>query len=106
MYVKLLFKVAIYFNRYQKHLGLPVNADNRSAKDNGLITVPNNFNLANQVGKVTVGGHSQIPEFQISVPEPFQINQLNFYTEVNPSVSNQPTSNFARTANIDEDYDT
>lgn len=75
-------------------------------KDNGLTTVSSSLNLTNQSSKITVGGHSQIPEFQISVPEPFQINQLNFYTEVNPSVSNQPTSNFARTANIDEDYDT
>lgn len=74
-------------------------------KDNGSTTVPSNSNSANQKNALT-GGQSQIPEFQISVPTSLQINQLNFYTEVNPGASNQPTSNFARTGDIDEDYDT
>ncbi|OXU21108.1 hypothetical protein TSAR_013670, partial [Trichomalopsis sarcophagae] len=55
------------------------------------------------------------PKFKISVPTSFNASQPNFYTEVNSSASdsvprssavNQPVSNFACTANIDEDYDT
>lgn len=72
-------------------------------RDNGSTAVSSNLNPANQRA---VGAHSQVPEFQISVPASFQISQPNFYTEVNPSASNQPTSNFTHTANIDEDYDT
>jgi len=67
--------------------------------DNGA----SNLNPANQR---TMGGHSQVPEFHTSIPTAFQISRPNFYTELNPSASDQPTSNFARTANIDEDYDT
>lgn len=51
-------------------------------------------------------GQSQVPEFHMSVPDSFRISQPNFYTEVNASASTPPTSNFAHTANIDEDYDT
>lgn len=50
------------------------------------------------------------------MPASFQISQPNFYTEVNPmnlstntpgvNANNQPTSNFAHTATLDEDYDT
>lgn len=56
------------------------------------------------------------PNFQISMPSSFQVNQPNFYTEVdttnlhsnanNANIVNQPTSNFNHTADIDEDYDT
>lgn len=91
---------------YQKQLGLPISVElstNQSTRDNGSTAVSSNLNPANQRA---VGVHSQVPEFQISVPASFQISQPNFYTEVNPSASNQPTSNFAHTANIDEDYDT
>lgn len=76
--------------------------NHKSTKDNGSTAVSSNLNLVNQ----RAVGHSQVPEFQISIPVSFQISQPNFYTEVNPSASNQPTSNFAHTANIDEDYDT
>ncbi|GAB1863395.1 Nuclear transcription factor Y subunit C-8 [Camponotus japonicus] len=90
---------------YQKQLGLPIsnesNVNHKSTKDNGSTAVSNN-----PVNQRAVEGHSQVPEFQISIPASFQISQPNFYTEVNPSASNQPTSNFAHTANIDEDYDT
>lgn len=89
-------------------MGLPgsieASANYKIMKDNGSTTVPSNSNSANQNDRLIAGGHSQIPEFQISVPTSLQINQLNFYTEVNPN--NQPTSNFTRTGNIDEDYDT
>ncbi|XP_072757272.1 uncharacterized protein Nc2alpha isoform X2 [Anoplolepis gracilipes] len=92
---------------YQKQLGLPISiessANHKSMKDNGSTAISSNLNPINQRA---VGGHLQVPEFQISVPASFQISQPNFYTEVNPSASNQPTSNFAHTANIDEDYDT
>lgn len=92
---------------YQKQLGLPISiessANHNSMRDNGSTAVSSNLNPVNQRA---VGGHSQVPEFQISVPASFQISQPNFYTEVNPNASNQPTSNFAHTANIDEDYDT
>lgn len=95
---------------YQKQLGLAgstePSANHKVIKDNGSTTVSSNSNSANQKDGLTAGGRSQIPEFQISVPTSLQINQLNFYTEVNPSASNQPTSNFARTGDIDEDYDT
>ncbi|XP_071642018.1 uncharacterized protein Nc2alpha [Temnothorax longispinosus] len=91
---------------YQKHLGLPVsiemNVNHRGAKDNGS----SNLNPANQRAATTVGGYSQVPEFHTSIPTAFQISRPNFYTELNPSAGDQPTSNFARTANIDEDYDT
>lgn len=94
----------LYLHRYQKHLGLPVstemNANNKSTRDNG------SSNLANQRATTTVGGHSQVPEFHTSIPASFEISRPNFYTELNPSASDQPTSNFAHTANIDEDYDT
>ncbi|XP_028045675.1 uncharacterized protein LOC105832947 [Monomorium pharaonis] len=94
---------------YQKHLGLPVstetNANNSSTRDNGSSVV-SNLNLTNQKAAMTVTGHLQVPEFHTSIPTAFQISRPNFYTELNPSVSDQPTSNFARTANIDEDYDT
>ncbi|XP_029177583.1 uncharacterized protein LOC114945498 isoform X2 [Nylanderia fulva] len=92
---------------YQKQLGLPISVESstnhKSTRDNGSTAVSSNLNPANQRA---VGAHSQVPEFQISVPVSFQISQPNFYTEVNPSASNQPTSNFTHTANIDEDYDT
>jgi len=98
-----------YFPRYQKHLGLPVNtemnANHKNIKDNGSNMIPSNFNSTNQRA-TTVGGHSQVPEFHTSIPTAFQISRPNFYTELNPSSSDQPTSNFTRTANIDEDYDT
>ncbi|XP_018354142.1 PREDICTED: uncharacterized protein LOC108755559 [Trachymyrmex septentrionalis] len=95
---------------YQKYLGLPVssemNVNHKSTRDNGSSIIPSNLNPTNQRAATTVGGHSQIPEFHMSVPTAFQISRPNFYTELNPSVNDQPTSNFARTGNIDEDYDT
>jgi len=83
-----------------------MNVNHKSTRDNGSSIISSNLNPANQRAATTVGGHSQIPEFHMSVPTAFQISRPNFYTELNPSVSDQPTSNFARTANIDEDYDT
>ncbi|KYN06226.1 Dr1-associated corepressor [Cyphomyrmex costatus] len=95
---------------YQKYLGLPVstemNVNHKNMRDNGSSVVSNNLNPSNQRAATIVGGISQIPEFNMSVPMAFQISRPNFYTELNPSASDQPTSNFARTANIDEDYDT
>ncbi|XP_011158632.1 uncharacterized protein LOC105195097 isoform X2 [Solenopsis invicta] len=95
---------------YQKHLGLPVsiemNVNHRGTKDNGSNAIASNLNPTNQRAATTVAGHSQVPEFHMSIPTAFQISRPNFYTELNPSASDQPTSNFARTANIDEDYDT
>ncbi|KAL0106541.1 hypothetical protein PUN28_016320 [Cardiocondyla obscurior] len=89
---------------YQKHLGLPVstetNANQRSAKDN------RSSNLNQRASATTLSGYSQVPEFHTSIPTAFQISRPNFYMELNASASDQPTSNFARTANIDEDYDT
>jgi len=91
---------------YQKHLGLPIstemNVNHKGMRDNGS----GNSNPANQRAATIVSGHSQVPEFHTSIPTAFQISRPNFYTELNPSASDQPTSNFARTANIDEDYDT
>ncbi|KAL6259255.1 hypothetical protein P5V15_009174 [Pogonomyrmex californicus] len=97
---------------YQKHLGLPVSTEintkevHKNTKDNGSSMVSSNLNFTNQRAVITVGGHSQVPEFHTSIPAAFQISRPNFYTELNPSASDQPTSNFTRTANIDEDYDT
>lgn len=100
----------------QKQLGLPIeaNANHRNTKDNGS-TESSCLNLANKQG-ATATTDSQVPQFQISVPASFQISQPNFYMEVDPSnlsenttsvsANNRPTSNFAHTANIDEDYDT
>ncbi|XP_043605247.1 dr1-associated corepressor [Bombus pyrosoma] len=72
-----------------------------------------NPGTCNEMVKNTV---PQVPEFQMSVPPSFQISQPNFYTEVKPmnlstntsnvNTNNQPTSNFAHTATLDEDYDT
>jgi len=83
-----------------------MNVNHKSTRDNGSSIIPSNLNPTNQRAATTVGGHSQIPEFHMSVPTAFQISRPNFYTELNPSVNDQPTSNFARTGNIDEDYDT
>ncbi|XP_035743762.1 uncharacterized protein LOC118451395 isoform X1 [Vespa mandarinia] len=88
------------------------NAENKIWRNDGRI-VNSNVNVSSEISKVTAT--PQAPEFQISVPASFQINQPNFYTEVNPinssnnsdtSSTNHPTSNFTHTANIDEDYDT
>ncbi|KAJ8681769.1 hypothetical protein QAD02_017561 [Eretmocerus hayati] len=58
---------------------------------------------------------SSVPKFKMSVPTSFNASQPNFYTEVHSNSSdnvpqgnsiNQPVSNFACTADIDEDYDT
>lgn len=106
----------LYFYRFQKQqMGLTaeVKVEKKYSNDNGG-TGMHNSGAVNQI--VTNTSVSQVPEFQISVPTSFQISQPNFYTEVNPmnlstntstvSSSNQPTSNFAHTANLDEDYDT
>lgn len=99
-----------YLHRYQKHLGLPVstemNANHRSTRNNESSVISSSLNSANQRAATIVGGHSQVPEFHTSIPASFEISRPNFYTELNPSASDQPTSNFAHTANIDEDYDT
>lgn len=88
------------------------NIEHKNWKSDARIT-NSNVGITNEVPKV--GTVPQVPEFQISVPASFQINQPNFYTEVNPmnlssnpdtSTTNHPTSNFMHTANIDEDYDT
>ena len=59
---------------------------------------------------------NSVPKFKISVPAPmFNASQPNFYTELNSTSSDnitrsssisKPVTNFACTANIDEDYDT
>ncbi|XP_017876817.1 dr1-associated corepressor [Ceratina calcarata] len=87
-----------------------VNVKEESVKDNGGAGICNST-AVNEMTTVP-----QVPKFQISVPPSFQISQPNFYTEVNPmnlstntpgvNTNNQPTSNFAHTANLDEDYDT
>ncbi|RLU15727.1 hypothetical protein DMN91_011482 [Ooceraea biroi] len=90
---------------YQKQLGLPIGADastnHRNAKDNRSASNPNSADR-----RIASEEHSQVPEFQMSMSDSFRISQPNFYMEVNASASTQPTSNFAHTANIDEDYDT
>ncbi|XP_015432382.1 PREDICTED: DNA polymerase epsilon subunit C [Dufourea novaeangliae] len=100
--------------KQQMGLTAEVNIEHKNLKDNGGTGMYSYSNVGNQAVTNTSG--SQVPEFQISVPASFQISQPNFYTEVNPmnlstntssvSASNQPTSNFAHTANLDEDYDT
>lgn len=89
-----------------------ISLEHKNWKNDGRIT-NSNVSITNEVSKV--GTMPQVPEFQISVPASFQINQPNFYTEVNPmnlssnpdtSTTNHSTSNFMHTANIDEDYDT
>lgn len=90
-----------------------VNVEHKNSKDNGGTGIYNSGAVNETVKSTSI---SQVPEFQISVPTSFQISQPNFYTEVNPmnlstntsgvNTSNQPTSNFAHTANLDEDYDT
>lgn len=96
-------------------MGLPIetNMNHKNTKESTGSSKTLNVNPVNQGSAVTTGV-SQLPEFQISVPEPFHISQPNFYTEVNPinlsttdvNVSNRSTTNFAHTASIDEDYDT
>ena len=99
--------------KQQMGLTTEVNVEYKNSKDNGGTGVYNSGGVNEMVTNTSV---SHVPEFQISVPTSFQISQPNFYTEVNPmnlstntsgvNASNQPTSNFAHTANIDEDYDT
>lgn len=94
-------------------LATEINTEHKNLKDNGGTGIYNSASISEAVKNTSI---SQVPEFQISVPTSFQINQPNFYTEVNPvnsstntpavNTSNQPTSNFAHTANLDEDYDT
>lgn len=87
-------------------------AENKNWRNDGRI---GNSNVGVSSEQSKVSATPQAPDFQISVPASFQINQPNFYTEVNPinsssnsdtSPTNHPTSNFTHTANIDEDYDT
>lgn len=90
-----------------------INIEHKNSKDNGGIGIYNSGAVNEMVKNTTI---PQVPKFQISVPASFQISQPNFYTEVNPmnlstntstvNTSNQPTSNFAHTATLDEDYDT
>lgn len=101
----------IGLQRQQTGLTAEINIEHKHSKDNVGTGICN-------LGEKELRNASvqQVPEFQISVPTPFQISQPNFYTEVNPmnlstntpgvNSSNQPTSNFAHTANLDEDYDT
>ena len=99
--------------KQQMGLTTEVNVEYKNSKDNGGTGVYDSGGVNEMVTNTSV---SHVPEFQISVPTSFQISQPNFYTEVNPmnlstntsgvNASNQPTSNFAHTANIDEDYDT
>ncbi|OAD55456.1 Dr1-associated corepressor [Eufriesea mexicana] len=94
--------------KQQMGLTNEVNIEHKNLKDNGGTSAVNEM-----IKNTTV---PQVPEFQISVPASFQISQPNFYTEVNPmnlstntsgvNTNNQPTSNFAHTATLDEDYDT
>ncbi|XP_078043915.1 negative cofactor 2 alpha [Augochlora pura] len=101
------------FQKQQMGLTAKVKVEKKYSNDNGG-TGMHNSGTVNQM--ITNSSVSQVPEFQISVPTSFQISQPNFYTEVNPmnlstntssvSTNNQPTSNFAHTANLDEDYDT
>ncbi|XP_076640914.1 uncharacterized protein LOC143365154 isoform X1 [Halictus rubicundus] len=103
----------VEFQKQQMGLTAEVKVEQKYSNDNGG-TGMHNSGVVNQI--VTNTSVSQVPEFQISVPTSFQISQPNFYTEVNPmnlstntssvSASNPPTSNFAHTANLDEDYDT
>ncbi|XP_043686604.1 dr1-associated corepressor isoform X2 [Vespula pensylvanica] len=89
------------------------NAENKNWRNDGRIA-NSNISVSSEISKVNQVT-PQAPEFQISVPASFQINQPNFYTEVNPmnsssnsdtSTTNHPISNFTHTASIDEDYDT
>ncbi|XP_076176220.1 negative cofactor 2 alpha [Ptiloglossa arizonensis] len=99
--------------KQQMGLTTEVNVEHKNSKDNGGTGIYNSGAVNETVKSTSI---SQVPEFQISVPTSFQISQPNFYTEVNPmnlstntsgvNTSNQPTSNFAHTANLDEDYDT
>lgn len=98
----------------QKQMGVTaeINIEHKSLKDNGRTVTYNMSNIGNDITKTV--STPQVPEFQISVPTSFHISQPNFYTEVNPTTlstnasntNDQPTSNFAHTANLDEDYDT
>ncbi|XP_026294858.1 uncharacterized protein LOC100576571 isoform X2 [Apis mellifera] len=97
--------------KQQMGLTTEINIEHKNSKDNEGIGIYNSG--AEMVKNTTI---SQVPKFQISVPASFQISQPNFYTEVNPmnlstntsavNTNNQPTSNFAHTATLDEDYDT
>ncbi|XP_016910639.1 dr1-associated corepressor isoform X2 [Apis cerana] len=97
--------------KQQMGLTNEINIEHKNSKDNEGIY---NSGAVNEIVKNTT--ISQVPKFQISVPASFQISQPNFYTEVNPmnlstntsavNTNNQPTSNFAHTATLDEDYDT
>ncbi|XP_076236907.1 negative cofactor 2 alpha isoform X2 [Calliopsis andreniformis] len=99
--------------KQQMGLATEINLEHKNSKDNGGTGIYNSSGMNETVKNTPV---SQVPEFQISVPTSFQISQPNFYTEVNPvnlntntptvNTNNQPTSNFAHTANLDEDYDT
>ncbi|KOC59822.1 Dr1-associated corepressor [Habropoda laboriosa] len=99
--------------KQQMGLTTEVNVEHKNSKDNGGTGMYNSGAVNEMVKNTSV---PQVPEFQISVPASFQISQPNFYTEVNPmnlstntssvNTNNQPTSNFAHTATLDEDYDT
>ncbi|CAK9804240.1 Dr1-associated corepressor [Anthophora quadrimaculata] len=99
--------------KQQMGLTTEVNVEHKSSKDNGGTGMYSSGAVNETVKNATA---PQVPEFQISVPASFQISQPNFYTEVNPmnlstntssvNTNNQPTSNFAHTATLDEDYDT
>ncbi|XP_076376003.1 negative cofactor 2 alpha isoform X1 [Megalopta genalis] len=103
----------VEFQKQQMGLTAKVKVEKKYSNDNGGTGMHNSGTVNQMVTNTSV---SQVPEFQISVPTSFQISQPNFYTEVNPmnlstntsnvSANNQPTSNFAHTANLDEDYDT
>ncbi|XP_031835285.2 negative cofactor 2 alpha isoform X1 [Nomia melanderi] len=99
--------------KQQMGLTAEVNVEQKYSNDNGGTGIYNSGAINQMITNTSV---SQVPEFQVSMPTSYQISQPNFYTEVNPmnlstntsgvSASNQPTSNFAHTANLDEDYDT
>ncbi|XP_031366123.1 dr1-associated corepressor isoform X2 [Apis laboriosa] len=99
--------------KQQMGLTTEINIEHKNSKDNEGIGIYNSGAVNEMVKNTTI---SQVPKFQISVPASFQISQPNFYTEVNPmnlstntstvNTNNQPTSNFAHTATLDEDYDT
>ncbi|XP_032677317.1 dr1-associated corepressor [Odontomachus brunneus] len=80
---------------HPKQSDLP-NANHKNTKDNQKIAT-----------KVA----PQVPQFEMSIPVSFQMNQPNFYMELNStnlseSTSTRATSNSTYTAGIDEDYDT
>ena len=99
--------------KQQMGFSTEVNLESKNSKDNGGTGIHNSGGVNETIKDASV---QQVPEFQISVPASFQISQPNFYTEVNPmnlstntpgvNANNQPTSNFAHTATLDEDYDT